>query len=125
MQIAVFSKMVEKGLRSPETLKQWKSTRNKIVEFLPFAYGETDLDIFEVDYSFATNFYKYLTVDRKKVLQEAAAKKKIKNTKQILTLADTENLLAKNPIQKFHCSGDETDIPPLESRNHQRDDDNP
>lgn len=45
MQIAEFSKMVDKGLRSPETLKQWKSTRNKIVKFLPFAYGETDVDI--------------------------------------------------------------------------------
>lgn len=114
MQIAEFSKMVDKGLRSSETLKQWKSTRNKIVEFLPFAYGETDLDISEIDYSFATKFYRYLTVDRKKVLQEAAAKKQIKNTKQILTLGETENLLAKNPIQKFRCGGDETDIPPLE-----------
>jgi len=114
MQIKEFSIMVDKKLRSNETLKQWRSTRKKIVEFIRFEYGQDDLDISCIDYSFATKFYKYLTVDRKKILQEAAAKKQLKNTKQLLTLAESNNLLGKNPIQKFRCGGDETDVPPLE-----------
>jgi len=34
LQIKEFSELVEKKLRSPETLKQWKATKNKISEFL-------------------------------------------------------------------------------------------
>lgn len=109
-----FSKMVDKGIRSKETLKQWKATRKKIIEFLKFEYEAADMDISEITYSFATKFYKYLTIDRAKILQEAAAKKQIKNIKQLLTSAENSNLLVKNPIQKFRCGGDETDVPPLE-----------
>ena len=114
MHIRDFTKMVEKELRSYETLKQWKATRKKIVEFLQFEYSTEDIAVSEIEYSFATKFYKYLTVDRETVLQEAAAKKQIKNTKQLLTLAESNNLMDKNPIQKFRCGGDETDVPPLE-----------
>ncbi|MCW3116665.1 MAG: integrase, partial [Chitinophagaceae bacterium] len=34
--------------------------------------------------------------------------------KEILNFAETNNWIAKNPILKFRCGGDETDIPPLE-----------
>jgi len=112
--ISDFSKMVAKGLRSKETLKQWRSTRNKIEEFLIFEYSCKDLDLPEIEYSFATKFYNYLTIEREELLQEAAAKKQIKNTKQILNFAEANNWLGKNPIQRFRCGGDETDIPPLE-----------
>jgi site-specific recombinase XerD len=47
-------------------------------------------------------------------LQEAAAKKQVKNLKEVLTFAETSNWISKNPILKFRCGGDETDIPPLE-----------
>ena len=112
--IADFAKMVTKGLRSPETLKQWNSTRKKIEEFIIFEYACKDIDLEDIEYSFATKFYNYLTVEREELLQEAAAKKQIKNIKQILTYAETSNWMSKNPIQKFRCGGDETDIPPLE-----------
>jgi len=114
MHIREFSKMVDKGLRSYETLKQWRATRKKIAEFLQFQLGQADIDVSDIEYSFATKFHKYLTVERESVLQEAAAKKQIKNTKQLLSLAETSNLVTKNPIQKFRCGGDETDVPPLE-----------
>lgn len=109
-----FEEMVDKGIRSAETLRQWKSTRNKISEFIQYAFGKNDLDLQDIDYSFATRFYRYLTVEREKVLQEAAAKKQIKNTKQILFIAESSGNITKNPIQKFRCGGDETDIQPLE-----------
>ncbi len=55
-----------------------------------------------------------MTIDREKVLGEAAAKKQVKNLKEILTFAETSAWITKNPIIKFKCGGDETDIPPLE-----------
>jgi len=109
-----FTEMVRKRIRSAETLRQWKATRNKIAEFITKNYRSADLDLETIDYSFATKFYKYLTIDREKVIGEAAAKKQIKNTKQLLSIAESKNLIDKNPIQKFRCGGDETDVAPLE-----------
>ncbi|RVT99770.1 site-specific integrase [Mucilaginibacter limnophilus] len=114
IHIANFAKMVEKGLRSAETLKQWRATRKKLVNFLQFQYRATDLELEEIEFVFAKQFYHYLTVENDKVIGEAAAKKQIKNTKEILTFAETSNWIHKNPIQRFKCGGDETEIPPLE-----------
>lgn len=114
LQIGNFEKMVGKKLRSHETLKQWRSTKKKLSEFIAFQYGTEDMELRHIDYSFATDFYRFLTVERSPLLQEAAAKKQLKNTKQLLTLAETEGFIPKNPIQKFRCGGDETDITPLE-----------
>lgn len=72
------------------------------------------MDLSDIEYSFAHNFYNYLTIEREVLLQEAAAKKQIKNLKQLLSLAETSRWVEKNPIQKFKCGGDETEIPPLE-----------
>ena len=112
--IADFKKMVDKKVRSPETLKQWNSTRTKLEEFIIFGYACKDLDLADIDFSFAQKFYTYLTVEREKLLQEAAAKKQIKNIKQVFNYAESNNWMTKNPIQRFRCGGDETEIPPLE-----------
>ena len=112
--IANFAKMVEKKLRSPETLKQWNSTRKKLAAFLQFQYQAVDMLLSEVEYSFAQKFYQYLTVENEKIIGEAAAKKQVKNTKEILTYAETNNWIGKNPIQRFKCGADDTEIPPLE-----------
>lgn len=114
LHIANFKKMVDKKLRSPETLKQWNATRKKIDEFLINRFRLKDIELSSIEFSFAVQFYNYLTVDREKVLGEAAAKKQIKNLKEILTVAETNNWVTKNPVIKFKCGGDETDIPPLE-----------
>jgi len=60
------------------------------------------------------NFYNYLTLERAKILGEAAAKKQAKNLKKIFIFAETSIWITKNPIIEFKCGGDETDIPPLE-----------
>src|ERR1700744_2121352 len=112
--IANFSKMVDKKRRSPETLKQWRSTRKKLAAFILYQYQAIDIELTKIEYSFAQQFYNYLTVDNEKIIGEAAAKKQIKNTKEILTFAETSNWIGKNPILRFKCGGDETEIPPLE-----------
>jgi len=114
VHIANFKKMVDKKLRSPETLKQWNATRKKIEEFLVTQFHLKDIELAAIEHSFAVKFYNYLTIDREKILGEAAAKKQVKNLKEILTFAETSNWVTKNPIIKFKCGGDDTDIPPLE-----------
>jgi len=112
--IANFAKMVEKGLRSGETLKQWYATRKKIENFIIFQYRCVDLPLNMIEYAFARQFYDYLTIEREKVIGVAAAKKQIKNTKEILNFAETSKWVINNPISKFKCGGDDTEIPPLE-----------
>ncbi|MGN6394707.1 MAG: Arm DNA-binding domain-containing protein [Mucilaginibacter sp.] len=49
--IADFTRMVDKKLRSPETLKQWRATRRKIEELIIFQYACKDLDLAEIECS--------------------------------------------------------------------------
>jgi site-specific recombinase XerD len=97
-----------------KTLKQWRATRKKIEEFLVTQFQLKDIELTGIDHSFAVKFYNYLTIDCKKVLGQAAAKKQVKNLKDIITFAETSNWVTKNPIIKFKCEGDDTDILPLE-----------
>jgi transcriptional regulator of heat shock response len=88
--IANFEAMVNKGIRSNETLKQWNATRKKIKEFLTTKFNCVDCNLADIEYSFATRFYNYLIVERKNNLGEATAKKQIKNLKEILTFCGNE-----------------------------------
>lgn len=90
-----------------------ESYRKKIAEF-PVRVTPVYLDVTEITFPFATKLYRWLTVDRKMILKEAAAKKQIKNNKQLLSLAEAHDYIGKNPIQRFRCGGDAVDIPPLE-----------
>ncbi|HTN37730.1 MAG TPA: phage integrase SAM-like domain-containing protein, partial [Arachidicoccus sp.] len=74
MNIDSLKKMVNKNLRSNETLKHWRATRKKIETFIKEVYRDINLKINEIDYSFATKFYNYLTIDREPLLSEASAK---------------------------------------------------
>jgi len=114
LHIKNFTEMVDKKLRSKETLRQWKATKNKLVEFIAYQFKKSDLDLSEIDYSFAAKFYNYLILKRTTLLKEAAAMKQVKNTKQILSIAETNSWISKNPLTKFKCGHDEPEIIPLE-----------
>ncbi len=83
VHINEFEKLVEKALRSRETLKQWKATKKKIAQFLQVELTEDDIDLSDIEYSFAQKFYNYLVLKRYPSLKDAAAMKQIKNLKQI------------------------------------------
>jgi integrase len=114
IHIKDFTELVEKKLRSKETLKQWKATKKKIVEFLRFEFNANDIALSVIEYSFAQKFYKFLAVKRIPALKDPAAMKQIKNLKQILNIAEANLWIAKNPIQKFKCGSEEPEITPLE-----------
>lgn len=112
--IKQFTKLVEKKQRSKETLKHWHSAKNKIVEFLPFQYKCTDIDLLEVKYSFAENFYNYFTLELEEPISELTAKGYIKKIKQILKECVKKELIPTNPIADFTCGGGVKEIEPLE-----------
>jgi len=105
LHISNFSKMVEKKLRSNETLKQWNATRKKIEEFLIAQFQLKDAELAGIDHSFAVKFYSYLTIEREKVLGEAAAKKQVKNLKEILTFAELATGLPRTKLLNLNVEG--------------------
>lgn len=109
-----FERLVEKALRSKETLKQWKATKKKIAEFLKEKLKIDDIDLSAIEYSFAQKFYNYLILERSPLLKNAAAMKQIKNLKQVLNIAEANQWLVKNPIEKFKCESEDPEIIPLE-----------
>lgn len=126
--------------RSAETLKQWKATRNKLIEYLtykktgqkPFTSRKKqrntaeqeqyiqqgkqyDMDLRHFEPAFAEEFYLYLTVDRNgEKLEHRAANKQVKNTKQIFTHAVAKGILTVNPIAYYRTADEDSDIEPLE-----------
>lgn len=124
--ISEFKEQVDEGIRSPETLKQWRATRKKIVEFAKYQFGKSDISFCDIDTSFASNLYNYLTIKREKFLSddrnkrrnknlaEAAARKQIKNIKQLLAIGVDKSIIVKNPMEKFKTSGGDKEVEPLE-----------
>lgn len=77
LHIDGFTLLVERNLRSKETLKQWKSTKKKIAEFIIHTFKSEDLELSEIDQSFAHKFHMFLIVKRNPSIQGAAAMKQI------------------------------------------------
>lgn len=121
-----FAEQVEEGIRSEETLKQWRATRKKIVEFAKFHFRKNDIQFTEIEASFGESLYRYLTLKRSAFLKdetnkrrssnlgEAAAKKQIKNIKQLIAIGVDKSIISKNPWEKFKTSGGEKEVHPLE-----------
>jgi site-specific recombinase XerD len=112
--IEEFTSLVKKDERSKGTLRQWKSTRNKIINFLSGLIRSKDISFPAIDSEFAKTLYKHFTVNSEKPLSDATAKKHIKKTKQIINIGVDKKIIPVNPIAGFKCGGDQTDIPPLE-----------
>jgi site-specific recombinase XerD len=109
-----FAKRVEKKLAAGGTLRHWRSSRKKVLEFIVFKFGMKDIGLSEVKYAFSENFYSYLTTEVESPLAKATANKHIKKLKQILEICSTNEWISKNPIKAFKCSGDSSKVIPLE-----------
>ena len=125
--------------RSKETLKQWNSTRTKLIEYLNYRHtGEKpfisrkqqrnkeqqktyiqdgkqyDIALSEIKPVFAEEFITYLTEDRTIKIGEAAANKQLKNTKQVFTYAIGKGWLQINPLGYYRTTDVVKDVIPLE-----------
>lgn len=112
--IIEFEKLVIKDIRSKETLKGWKSTRNRLREFLIFNYGNDDIDLKNIEYDFARDYVTFLTVDREEIMNESSAMKCVRLLKQLLTYAESKKWIDNNPIEKFRAPHREKEVAPLE-----------
>ncbi len=128
--IQKFAKLVKKKKRSDGTLRQWKSSKKKVIEFLSFTENkekeqnekqevetaEKEIDILFPDISpdFGDEMFEYLTLEAESKLADATAKKHIKKLKQILKIAVKKKIILENPIADFVCGGDTNEVIPLE-----------
>lgn len=125
--------------RSMETLKQWYSTRTKLIEYLSYQKtGEKpyvtrkdqrdkaqqakyikdskryDIPLDDFCYSFAEDFMTYLTDERTIKLKAAAANKQLKNTKQVFTYAVQRDWIKVNPLAAYMTKDVASEVIPLE-----------
>ncbi len=128
--IEKFAKLVDKGERSDGTLRQWKSTKTKVINFLSFSEDKNedkklisdeiptekkiDIQFPDISHDFADEMYDYLTFYAPSQLSNATAKKHIKKLKQIIKIAVKRKILIENPIADFICGGDTNEVIPLE-----------
>ena len=97
-----FSQKVEKERRSEGTLKKWKTTRDKLAAFIKHAFNLPDIPLYKIEYSFAEDFFDFLTLTQG--MRDNSAMKYLKNAKQLLKLAVQRKWMAVNPLEDYVCS---------------------
>jgi len=112
--ISKFAMRVEKKLASNGTLRHWRSSRKKVMEFVVVKFGMKDIALDEIKYAFSEDFHAYLTTEVEEPLAKATAHKHIKKLKQILEICSTNEWISKNPIKAFKCGADSAKVVPLE-----------
>lgn len=112
--IEKFDAQVKKDLRSNETLKHWKTAKNKTIEFLTKSLKVADISLSEIRYAFAEDFHDFHTLYAERSISEITSKGYLKKLKQILKGCASRNLISKNPFEDYCCSAKEKTILPLE-----------
>ncbi|MBC9909088.1 site-specific integrase [Chitinophaga varians] len=93
------SALVKTGERSPNTLKRWKITKRKLRQFLQFKFGSCDVPLSLFKFSHADDFLHYLLT--KHHIVKNTAMKYLKNTKELLKIAEGNEWRSNNPWSPF------------------------
>ena len=112
--IQKFELKVTKKKRSDGTLRHWRSTRRKVADFIQSQNRKKDILLSKISYSFADDFFDYLTLMVDEPLAEVTAKKHIKWTRQVIQTAVRKKTIPQNPLEGFVCSSDSKEVLPLE-----------
>ncbi len=91
---------------SEGTLKHYKTTRERLVEFLKTKLGKDDLMLSMVDYNFLNSFDIYLKTEYQ--LKPNTALTYHKHLKKALNTGIAMNLISNNPYSSFKVSRNET-----------------
>jgi integrase len=91
---------------SEGTLKHYKTTRDRLFEFLRKRLGRNDIDLSLVDYSFLNSFDIYLKTEYQ--LKPNTALTYHKHLKKVLNTAIAMNLILVNPYSSFKLKRNET-----------------
>ncbi|RAJ76692.1 phage integrase family protein [Chitinophaga dinghuensis] len=97
-----FQEKVDKDKRKGSSMKKWVTTKERISGFLSSVFKMKDIPLGRIEYSFAEDFFDYLTLTVG--IQDNTAMKYVKNTKQLLKLAVQRKWLNANPIEGYACS---------------------
>ncbi len=62
-KISIFTKQAKKNLRSPNTLKRWRTTKVKIRHFLKHTFKKWDVPLSEFKFKHAQDMLNYLTLE--------------------------------------------------------------
>lgn len=91
---------------SEGTLKHYKTTRERLVEFLKTRFGKDDLMLSIVDFNFLNSFDIYLKTEYQ--LKPNTALTYHKHLKKALNTGIAMNLISNNPYSSFKVSRNET-----------------
>lgn len=109
--ILQFARKVMGGQRTFSTLRKWHYTKEKVKAFCWYHYEKTVFLLKEIPFSFAENFYDYLTlVDN---CGNNLAMKYVKNIKQVFDRTVTNAWNIKNPIHGYKCNYIDPERDPL------------
>lgn len=97
-----FAALVKVKQRSGNTLKRWRVTKGKLRQFLQFKFGKWDIPISTFKYSHADDFLHYLLT--KHGIVKNTAMKYLKNTKELLKIAEKQEWRTTNPWAPFMTS---------------------
>ncbi len=78
--IIKFEKQVKKGHRSNETLKHWRTAKNKTEQFLNHSLEIADISLSEIKYAFAEEFHDFHTLDAEETISDVTAKGYLKRS---------------------------------------------
>ncbi|GGH26935.1 transposase [Dyadobacter endophyticus] len=112
--IEKFELMVQRGMRSDNTLRHWRKLKRHVTSFIQFQYKASDLNFSELSGLFAEELYEYLTLHKLKPLAEVSARKDVKWTRQIVKIGVKKDFITRNPMEGFKCSGGDVEVIPLE-----------
>lgn len=90
-----FQEKVDKDKRKGSTMKKWITTKDKLSAFLNSVFRMKDIPLGKIELAFAEDFFDYLTLTDG--LQDNTAMKYLKNTKQLLKLAEQRKWVQCNP----------------------------
>ncbi len=93
------ARLVKKGERAPTTLKRWKVVKGKIRAFLNFKFKKWDIPLSIIEESLSTDFLNFLQVEQD--IKKNTAMKYLKQTKELLTIAENKRWVEANPWASF------------------------
>ncbi|QQL50117.1 site-specific integrase [Mucilaginibacter ginkgonis] len=106
-----FEERISKGKGSIGTLKRYERLRNKVIDFLGKKYKHTDINLDDIQYSTAADFYHYLIMQD---IDDNAAFKYVKTLKQVVKKAVDKGWIKHSPINGFKCPYNDPDREYLE-----------
>ncbi len=98
--------VIEKRNISESTMKLYAVTKNHVRKFIKIKYHTSDIEISYITKSFIKEFFAYLQGYKRdpneKVCQNNAAIKHVQRVSHLLTIAEENEWIDRNPCQYFH-----------------------